>query len=125
MSPSRNFVRFAHSADIYEYVSVENDMGQKKAIWNISYQKVPCLCIKTGSATNIRITPSVEEADYLMMYFQHDAPINYNTRLKNVTTRVGNESIYEDWLQVVEISRQLSFSGKVQYLEVKTKSVIE
>ena len=125
MSPSRNFVRFSHKTDIYEYVALENDMGQRKALWNISYQDVPCLCIKTGSSTNIRITPTVEEADYLMVYFNHDAPINYNTRIKNVRTRIGDEPIYEEWLQVVEISRQIAFSGKVQYLEVKVKSVIE
>lgn len=125
MSPSRNFIRFAHKADIYEKIAIENDMGQLKPNWNLSVQGISCLCIKSGSATSIRIVPSIEEADYLLMYFEHNAPINYDTRIKNVVTKVGGEDIYTDWLQVIEIDREISFSGKVQYLEVKVKSVIE
>lgn len=125
MSPSRNFIRFVHRVDIYDKVTNVNDMGQKSASWVISDQSVPCLYVRAGSSTGIRIAPTTDEADYYLIYLNHDVNIDYNTRLRNITTKIGGEVINEGWIQIVQIDKEISFTGKVQYLQVKVKSVIE
>ena len=125
MFSSRNFIRFVHKVDIYDKIAVSNDMGQEKALWNISYQDLPCFYTRAGSSTAIRIAPTTDESDYYLMYFNHNAPIDYGTRLKDVRTKVDNEMIQCSWIQVIQIDREMSFGGKVQYLQVKVKSVIE
>lgn len=125
MSPSRNFIRFVHKVDIYEKVTTVNDMNQEKASWNLIYPSVPCLYVRAGSSTGIRIAPTTDESDYYFVYLDHDAPINYGSRLKNVTTRVHDEVVNEEWMQVIQIDKEIAFSGKVQYLQTKVKSVIE
>lgn len=125
MSPSRNFIRFAHKADIYDKVTIDNDMGQKKAIWNPSFENVPCLNVKTGPSTSIRFSPTIDEADYYTIYFNHNVQIDYGSRITNIKTRNGDELISDKWFQVIEIDKEISFSGKIQYLEIKIKSVIE
>ena len=125
MYSSRNFVRFVHKVDIYHKVTVTNDMGQEKALWSIAHQDVPCYYVRAGSSTGIRIAPTTEESDYYLVYFNHDAPIDYGTRLKDVRTRVEGELVNSEWIQIVQIDKEFSFSGKVQYLQVKVKSVIE
>jgi hypothetical protein len=75
--------------------------------------------------TAIRITPSVEEADYFTVYFPHDADVNYSTRFKDLRVIVGEEVIEPRWMQVIQIDKHISFSGQLQHLQVKLKSVIE
>jgi hypothetical protein len=125
MSPSRNFIRFVHKVDIYEKITVTNDMGQHSAIWNLVDQDVEGAYIRSSSSTGIRITPTTDESDYYFLYLNHDIDVNYGTRFKNVRTRVGDEKLSDEWIQVVQIDREIAFSGKVQYLELKVKSVIE
>lgn len=125
MSPSRNFIRFVHRVDIYDKVTVTNDMGQKSASWVLSDQSVPCLYVRAGSSTGIRIAPTTDEADYYLVYFDHNVNIDYNSRLRDIRTKIGGEVLSNDWIQVVQIDKEISFTGKVQYLQLKVKSVIE
>jgi len=125
MSPSRNFIRFVHRVDIYDKVTVTNDMGQKSASWVLSDQSVPCLYVRAGSSTGIRIAPTTDEADYYLVYFDHNVNIDYNSRLRDIRTKIGGEVLSSDWIQVVQIDKEISFTGKVQYLQLKVKSVIE
>jgi len=125
MSTRRNFIRMTHKVDIYSKVSIVNDMGQLHATWNLAQQDVRCLYVRAGSSTSIRIEPTTVEADFYFFYFDHDVDISYKTRFKNVRTYIGDELIAPDWIQVNQIDREISFSGKVQYLQVKVKSVIE
>jgi hypothetical protein len=122
---SRNFIRFLHKADIYKKTSLKNDMGQMEASWNLSYQDVPCLYTPAGSSTGIRISPTSDETDYYLVYFNHNVDINYSSRIRNISTKVGGEIIDSGWYQVVQINNEISFSGKIQYIELKVKSVIE
>jgi hypothetical protein len=122
---SRNFIRFLHRIDLYDKVATPNDMGQMKPSWNLYAQSVPCLFVRTGSSTGIRITPTIEETDHYYVYFEHDAPVTYGSRIKNVTTRANDEIVNDGCFQVIGIDREISFTGKIQYLQVKVKSVIE
>ncbi len=125
MSPRRNFIRFVHRVDIYDKITITNDMGQKNASWVLSDQSVPCHYVRAGSSTGIRIAPTTDEADYYLVYFDHDVNVNYNSRLKDIKTKIGGEVLSSDWIQVVQIDKEISFGGKVQYLQLKVKSVIE
>lgn len=125
MSPSRNFIRFVHKIDIYDKVSTLNDMGQETASWNLAIQGASCLYVRSGSSTGIRISPTTDESDFYLLYLDHNVPVNYGTRFKNVTTRVGNELINDEWIQIIQLDREIAFSGRIQYLQMKVKSVIE
>jgi hypothetical protein len=125
MSTSRNFIRFVHKVDLYTKVSSTNDMGQLHASWNLFEQDIECFYVRARASTDIRIEPSTVETDYYLIYFNHDAPIDYNTRFKNIRTYVGNEVISNDWIQIIQIDKEISFTGRVQYLQVKVKNVIE
>ena len=121
---TKNFIRFLHKADIYTKTSLRNEMGQMKATWNISYQNVPCLYTPAGSSTGIRISPTSDEADYFSIYFNPDVDITYGSRIRNISTKNRGEIIDPNWYQIIQINREISFSGKVQYIQLKVKSVI-
>lgn len=125
MSFERSYIRFAHKIDLYTKVSVKNDMGQNKALWNLYTDGQICSYVPSTSSTAIRITPSVEEADYFTIYFPHDAEVNYSTRFKDLRVIVGEDIIESRWMQVIQIDKHISFSGQIQHLQVKLKSVIE
>ena len=125
MLSKRNFIRFVHKVDLYTKVSTTNDMGQLHASWNLTERDLRCFYVRARASTDIRIEPSTVETDYYLLYLDHDAPIDYNTRFRNITTYIGDEVITNDWIQVVQIDREISFTGRVQYLQVKVKNVIE
>ena len=125
MSLKRSYIRFAHKVDLYTKITTKNDMGQNKAAWNLSVNGQVCSYVPSGSSTAIRITPSVEEADYFTVYFPHDADVNYSTRFKDLRVIVGEEVIESKWMQVIQIDKHISFTGQLQHLQVKLKSVIE
>lgn len=125
MSLKRSYIRFAHKVDLYTKITTTNDMGQKKAAWNLSVNGQICSYVPSGSSAAIRITPSVEEADYCTVYFPHDADINYSTRFKDLRVIVGEDVIVSRWMQIIQIDKHISFSGQLQHLQVRLKSVIE
>jgi hypothetical protein len=116
----------SHRVDIYEKDTVENDTGQLMADWILSISEQRCFFTPAGAAASIRISPTMEEADYLTMIFPHDCPISYGTRLYNLKSGTGDEVYYEGPLQVVQIDKHVSpVTQKVQFLQVKVKTVIE
>jgi hypothetical protein len=122
---NRGLVRFNNKADIYSELYLTNDMGQKVAYWNLAHQGIKCYYSPGRSSTNIRISPAQTEANFIQLYFNYDAPIDYGLRIKNITTIFGDEVIESDWFQVIQIDKEMSYTGKVQYLGVRAKSVIE
>ena len=74
MYPRRNFIRFAHKLDMYQRSTTVNDMGQEKASWVIYAQDVPCLYVRNGSSTGIRITPTTDETDFYLIYLKKWVP---------------------------------------------------
>lgn len=122
---SRNFVRFLHRVDMYKRTTIPNDMGQERGFWSIYEQDVPCLYLKSPSSTDIRISPTTDETDYYYLYLDHNIEVDYKTRFKNIKNRLGNEEITSDWIEVIQINKEISFTGKIQYLLLKVKSVIE
>lgn len=124
MYPKRSSFRFPHKVDIQSKTTTENDMGQQFASWATTYEDVKCSWTPAGSSTSIRNTPTAEEADFFTILFAHDADISYQSRLVDVRDKSG-DTIYAGPLQVVQIDKHLSFSGTVQYIQVKAKSVIE
>lgn len=122
---SRSFMRMIHKVDLYTKGSTTNDTGQKRGSWSLYSQDVKCFFTPSGSSTNIKLNPTMEEADWYTMYFEHDAPVDYGTRLENLTTFDG-EVIYAGPLQVMQIDKHVApMSGKVQYLQLRVKTVIE
>jgi len=122
---NRSFIRFTNRVDIYSQTYLTNDMGQKVSSWNLTKEAMKCLYVSARSSTGIRITPNQIEANYFLFYFNYDAPIDYGLRLKNVTNSLRSEVIEDSWLQIIQIDKELSYSGKVQYLSIRAKSVIE
>lgn len=125
MSSSRSHITFPHKIDIYNRVSIRNDMGQEQASWNLQTEYQKCSYVPSASSTAIRMSPTIEEADYFTIYFPHNTDISYTTRLKNLRVGVGNEMIDSRWLQIMQIDRHVGFSGRVQHIQVRVKTVIE
>jgi hypothetical protein len=125
MSSSRSHIPFAHKIDVYSRVSTRNDMGQENASWNLQTENQYCSYVPSASSTAIRTSPTIEEADYFTIFFPHDANISYTTRLKNLRVAVGGESIDSRWLQIMQIDKHVGFSGRIQHIQVRVKTVIE
>ena len=125
MSINKSFIRLSHRVDLYSRVTTKNDMGQNKASWNLETSSQVCSYVPSGSSTAIRVSPTVEEADYYTIFFPHDADINYSTRFKNLRTIVGDNIIDSRYMQVIQIDKNVSLSGQIQHIQVKVKTVIE
>lgn len=111
--------------DIYEKVTTENDTGQYVATWQAAYESVKCSVTPAGSAASIRVSPTAEEADYITMMLPYDTDISYTSRLYNISNLYG-DVVYPGVYQVIQIDRQMSSTtGRVEYLQLKLKSVIE
>jgi hypothetical protein len=125
MSFSRSNIPFSHRIDIYNRVSIRNDMAQEKASWNLFVENQKCAYVPAASSTSIRISPTIEEADYFTLFFPHDVNISYKTRLKDLRVSIGKEVIDSRWLQIVQIDKHVGLSGRIQHIHVRVKTVIE
>ena len=125
MSPKRTSLRFTHTIDIYSKTTTENDVGQFFASWTVNQTGQICYFTPSGSAASIRVTPTIEEADYYTIILPHDADIDYGSRIYNVRARGSQELLYDGPFQIWQIDKHVSYSGKVQFLQVKVKTVIE
>lgn len=113
-----------HRVTILKRSTANNDMGQRKATWAVDVENVPCFSTPSGASASIRTQPTVEQSDYLTIYLPHDTDIQYTSRLRNIQT-VSGDVIYSNDYQVIQIDKQISFTGKVQYLQITAKSVVE
>lgn len=114
-----------HKVDLYEKSIEENDTGQSFATWYLSEEEIRCFVTPSGSAASIRVSPTAEEADYLTVMLPYDTNVSYTTRFDNFSNLYG-ETIYPGIFQVIQIDRHVSaITGRVEYLQLKLKSVIE
>jgi hypothetical protein len=100
-------------------------MGQDNASWNLQTENQYCSYVPSASSTAIRTSPTIEQADYFTIFFPHNADISYTTRLKNLRVAVGGEVIDSRWIQIMQIDKHVGFSGRVQHIQVRVKTVIE
>lgn len=122
---SRSFIVKAHKVDIFQKSQTTNYTGQKKPVWTL-LKEVPCGYTPAGSAATIRTYPTMEEGDIMTLYFDYDAPITYQSRLQNLRTKVRGEMIHVGPLEIKQINKHVSqLTGRVLYLEVRAKTVIE
>ena len=122
---SRSFINFSHRVDLYQKGYTVNDTGQRKPSWTLIGSQIKCFFTPSGANTRIRLNPTMEESDTYTMFFPHDIELTYGSRLENIKTWDG-ELIYSGPLQIDQIDKQVSqLSGKIQYLQVKVKTVIE
>ena len=121
----RNFIRKVHVADIYDKTIAEQPSGQKKATWVSSYQDVKCMATPTGASAKNRVGPTAEQRDFLTVFFDHNVSISSGSRVYNIRTSVGNDVVYAGPYEVDTITKHVTFSGKVDYIVVILKSVIE
>jgi len=114
----------ANQCDIQTKIIRTNDTGQRVAIWSTETPNQRCGLAPAGSAASIRVAPTTEQADYITLFFPHNTKLNYQSRIVNVRSR-GGELVYEGPFEVRQIDKPISMSGKVTYLNVIAKSVIE
>lgn len=123
---SRNLIRMQHKVDVYTKFTEVNDSGQKRGKWTLSHSGVKCGFTPAGSRTNIRTTPTAEAAEWHTLYFEHDSPIDFGTRLYSLTVKLSGELVLPGPLQIMQIDRHVSsITGAVQYLQIQAKTVIE
>ena len=59
------------------------------------------------------------------LIFPYNANIDYNFRLKNPRSKSEKEVLYSRDLQIIQVDKYLSFTGKVKMITAKAKTVIE
>jgi hypothetical protein len=127
MSLKRSFARMQHRCDIESKQYVVNDTGQRKAEWVAVKLDERCGATPAGSKVTQRVTPTSENMEWLTVMFPYDSPISYESRIPNIRSQYGGaeEIAFDGPFQVHQIDRTVSFTGRVQYLLVTLKSVIE
>lgn len=124
MFPKRSNIVMANQCDIQTKITRVNDTGQRVAIWSTDTSNQRCGLAPAGSAASIRVAPTTEEADYITLFFPHTAKVDYQSRIVNIRSK-GGELIYDGPFEIRQIDKPLSMSGKVTYLNVIAKSVVE
>lgn len=124
MFPKRSNIIMNVRCDIQTKTTYTNDTGQKIAGWVTTGHSLPCGFAPSGNAASIRAFPTAEWGDYVTLFLPHDTEINYQSRVVDIKN-VNNEIIYSGPFEVREITKPISFSGKVQYLTVILRNVYE
>ena len=121
----RTFYRLIHKCDILSKSVITNPSGQKKPTWTNTLSGQRCFVAQSGTAASIRSAPTIEGGDWISMILPYDIDIEYGSRVENIVHYLTGEVIYTGVFQVMEISNQTSFTGRVQHRVVTLKSVIE
>lgn len=126
----RTFFRSPHTCDIQNKITYTNSTGQRMADWATSQEDVPCSLVPAGTRSSLRVTPTTEERDWITMTFPHDCVLSYNSRVINIRHKFQKtgkvEYLYPGTtFEVAQIDRPVGYTGRVLYLNVHLKSVIE
>jgi len=118
-------MRFPHRIDVLAKTTVKNQAGQRLAEWNV--EKSNQICHFVPSRANIRISPTAEETEKIMMFVPADAPIDFQTRLSNIHDRSGSlfPHLEGKEFEVIEMNHFSNYRGKPQHIQCRLETVIE
>jgi len=115
-------MKMAHRVDVYSKSVASSSSGQRVASWTLLDSNVKC--VFAPGRTNVRVIPTTEQSDIDTMFFEHDANVDYGTRLYNLRDIKGGV-IKAGPLEVVSIQIPTGYQGRTNHLQVRVESVIE
>lgn len=117
------FIIFPHKMDIYTKTITTSAAGQR----TVSYAKTKT--IKTffqPISSERRVSPYIDNIDEYQFFvsFRDSSYISYENRIQNIIDKNGTV-IYSAPLEIINIVKQPGISGKINYLQVVARVVVE
>lgn len=118
-------ISYVHLCDIYSKEVVESESGQKQPEWTLEVEGQ--ICWNVPQKATVRVNPTSEQADKIILFLPITANIEYDSRIENLRTRFGVciPTLEEKSFEVKEIRPFSNFIGKPIHLQVKAESIIE
>lgn len=118
----RSMLRFPHKADIYEKTYEVQPSGQRKPTWVLSQEGMQCQF--NPDRTSIRVNPTSEETEKVIVYLPADAVFDYTSRIQDIRDRKGTV-ILAGPFEVVKILSFPGYGGRLHHYYVQLETVIE
>jgi hypothetical protein len=120
----RNNLRMPHRIDIMSMERITSPSGQKEASWNLE-KRIKCYYVPHRAT--IRVSPTSDETEKIMIFVPSDAPIDFKTRMENLTDRKGNAfpHLEEKKFEVISMNHFSGYGGKPHHIQVVIETVIE
>lgn len=117
------FVIFPHKMDIYTKTITTSAAGQR----TVAYSKVAT--IKTffqPISSERRVSPYTDNIDEYQFFVSNrdSSYISYENRIQNIVDKNGTV-IYSAPLEIINIVKQPGISGKINYLQLVARVVVE
>jgi len=116
-------MRLRHRCEILTKSHQTNDTGQRMPTWSVLYSNYKCFATPSSMRASIRVSPTIEQGDYLTFYLPPEANVSFSTRIQNI--RYRNNVIYDGPYEIQDIKPMTGFSGAVQHQEILLKRVVE
>jgi len=117
------FIKLPHKIDIYTKTITTSVAGQRTVVYTKS-STIKAFFQPISSER--RISPYIDNIDECQFYISHKdaSKITYENRIQNIVDRYNNV-IYSGPLEIVNIVKQPGFNGKIRFLQVVGRVVVE
>jgi hypothetical protein len=117
------FIIFPHKMDIYTKTITTSAAGQR----TVAYSKSKT--IKTffqPISSERRVSPYIDNIDEYQFFVSNrdSSYISYENRIQNIVDKNGRV-IYSTPLEIINIVKQPGISGKINYLQIIARVVVE
>jgi hypothetical protein len=119
-----NNLRMPHRVDVLTMERNTQPSGQREASWH-TQEHVKCYYVPHRAT--IRVSPTSEETEKIMLFFNSNVPIDFKTRFANLTDRDGNvfPHLEGKTFEVISMNHFSNYSGKPHHIQVVVETVIE
>lgn len=118
-----SYMRYTHTAELLNKTTATNDTGQRMPVWSVVTSSLRCFASPSSMKASLRVTPTIEQGDFLTFYAGPEESINYSSRIRNI--KKNNKIIFAGPYEVQDIKNMIGFTGGVQYKEITLKLVVE
>lgn len=117
------FLIFPHKMDIYTKTITTSAAGQR----TVSYAKTATIkAFFQPISSERRVSPYTDNIDEYQFFvsFRDSSYISYENRIQNIVDKNGTV-IYSAPLEIINIVKQPGISGKINYLQLVARVVVE
>lgn len=117
------FLKLPHKMDVYNKTITTSVAGQR----TVTYSKLATIrSFFQPISSERRVSPYVDNIDECQFYvsYKDASKITYENRIQNIIDRFGNV-LYSGPFEIVNIVKQPGFNGKVRFLQIVGRVVVE
>lgn len=117
------FVIFPHKIDVYTKTITTSAAGQR----TVSYAKAATIkAFFQPISSERRVSPYTDNIDEYQFFVSNrdSSYISYENRIQNIVDKNGTV-IYSSPLEIINIVKQPGISGKINYLQLVARVVVE